>query len=86
MWQGGQRQDFGRGFGVVNDWLERLYTESASAAPGTKLLINDAADALRRDLTRTARESGIEGAEGWLRGTRQLETIVSKAPRSDRSR
>ena len=81
VWQGGQRQDFGRGFGVVNDWLERLYAESANASPGAKLLLDDAADALRRDLTRTAQESGIEGAEQWLRGTRQLETLVSGAER-----
>lgn len=81
VWQGGQRQDFGRGFGVVNDWLERLYAESANAPPGAKVLLDDAADALRRDLERTAKESGIEGAEQWLRGTRQLETLVSGAER-----
>jgi len=81
VWQGGQRQDFGRGFGVVNDWLERLYAESANASPGAKVLLDDAADALRRDLERTARESGIEGAEQWVRGTRQLETLVSGAER-----
>ncbi len=81
VWQGGQRQDFGRGFGVVNDWLERLYAESANAPPGAKILLDDAADALRRDLQRTAQESGIEGAEQWLRGTRQLETLVSGAER-----
>lgn len=81
VWQGGQKQDFGRGFGVVNDWLERLYAESANASPGAKILLDDAADALRRDLQRTAQESGTEAAEGWLRGTRQLETLVSGAER-----
>ncbi len=79
VWQGGQRQDFGRGFGVVNDWLERLYAESAQAPPGARVLLDDAAAALRRDLERTARESGTDAAEGWLRGTRQLETIVNKS-------
>ena len=81
VWQGGQRQDFGRKFGVVNDWLERLYAESAQAPPGARVLLDDAAAALRRDLVRTAEESGIEGAETWLRGTRQLETLVSGAER-----
>jgi hypothetical protein len=81
VWQGGQKQDFGRGFGVVNDWLERLYVESANAPPGARVLLDDAAAALRRDLERTARDSGIDGAEAWLRGTQQLETIVSGAER-----
>ena len=81
VWQGGQKQDFGRGFGVVNDWLERLYAEAAGAPPGARVLLEDAADALRRDLTRTAQEAGGEGAEQWLRGTRQLETLVSGAER-----
>ncbi len=79
VWQGGREQDFGRGFGVVNDWLERLYAESASAAPAARAQLDDAAAALRRDLERTARESGIEGAEGYARGTRQLETLVNKS-------
>lgn len=81
VWQGGQRQDFGRKFGVVNDWLERLYAESASASPAARAQLDDAAAALRRDLVRTAEESGIEGGEAWLRGTRQLETLVSGAER-----
>ena len=79
VWQGGREQDFGRGFGVVNDWLERLYAESANAAPAARAQLDDAAAALRRDLERTAKESGVEGAEGWIRGTRQLETIVNKS-------
>ena len=81
VWQGGARQDFGRKFGVVNDWLERLYAESANAAPAARAQLDDAAAALRRDLERTAQESGIDGADAWLRGTQQLETLVSGAER-----
>ncbi len=79
VWQGGARQDFGRGFGVVNDWLERLYTESAGAAPGARVLLDDAAAALRRDLERTARDQGGNVGENWLRATKEVETIVSGA-------
>ncbi len=79
VWQGGGRQDFGRGFGVVNDWLERLYAESAGAAPAARATLNDAAAALRRDLERTARDQGGDVGANWLRATKEVETIVSKA-------
>ncbi len=79
VWQGGGAQDFGRGFGVVNDWLERLYAESAGASPAMRAQLDDAAAALRRDLERTAREQGGEVGENWLRATGEVQTIVSNA-------
>jgi len=78
VWQGGAAQDFGRGFGRINDWLEYLYTQSASAAPGARKVLDGAADALRRDLTRHATEEGGEAGARWLAGSTQIQQLVKE--------
>ena len=76
IWQGGRAQDFGRSFGGLNDWLEYLYTQSASAAPGARGVLDQAGQALRRDLTRHATEEGGEAGARWLAASSNVQNII----------
>ena len=79
IWQGGRAQDFGRSFGGLNDWLEYMYTQSASAAPGARKLLDQAGQALRRDLSRHATEEGGEAGARWLAASTQVDTLIKDA-------
>jgi hypothetical protein len=78
VWQGGQKQDFGRGFGVLDDWVAKLRLEAGSAPPAAKALINDAADALESDLKRTAQEKGGKAGQRWLSGITEEKRLVEQ--------
>lgn len=79
VWQGGKKQDFGRGFGVIDDWLQRLRMEAGNAPPNARRLLNEAADALETDLTRTAQESGGEAGQRWLQAGAEEARLVAAA-------
>ena len=83
VWQGGRKQDFGRGFGVIDDWVQRLRMEAASAPPAAGASLRQAADALEMDLKRTAQEKGGKAGQRWLSATveekRLVEQMESKA-------
>jgi hypothetical protein len=79
IWQGGRAQDFGRSFGGLNDWLQYLYMQSASASPGARGLLDQAGQALRRDLTRHATAEGGEAGARWLAASTQVDTLIKDA-------
>ena len=78
VWQGGRNQDFGRGFGVIDDWVQRLRMEAGNAPPAARTSLNNAADALESDLKRTAGEGGEAGAR-WLHATAEEARLVAAA-------
>lgn len=83
VWQGGKKQDFGRGFGVLDDWVAKLRLEAGSAPPEAAKKLKAAADALESDLQRTAQESGGKAGQRWLAAgveeRRLIEATKSKA-------
>lgn len=79
VWQGGKNQDFGRGFGVIDDWVQRLRMEAGNASPQAKTMLTDVADALESDLRRTAQESGGEAGQRWLRAGAEEARLVAEA-------
>lgn len=79
VWQGGKKQDFGRGFGTISDWLDRLRLEARNAGPQARATLNEAADALEADLVRTANESGGAAGQRWIKGTQQVNALVKDA-------
>ena len=79
VWQGGKKQDFGRGFGVIDDWVQRLRMEAGKAPPRAGASLNQAADALEADLKRTAQESGGEAGQRWLQATAEEARLVAEA-------
>jgi hypothetical protein len=78
VWQGGGRENYSRQFGVVNDFLERLYQEATSAPPAAKESIMQVADALNEDLLRTARSKGGDLAKEWARASRVVKDMITK--------
>ena len=83
VWVGGEPKPgkLPRGFGEINDWLDRLYAESANAPPAAREAIEEAADALRRDLERTAMEVSPELGAQYARATRSVESLVKGTER-----
>lgn len=79
VWQGGKKQDFGRGFGVIDDWVQRLRMEAGNAPPTARASLNQAADALEQDLRHTAQESGGEAGQRWLQATAEEARLVAAA-------
>lgn len=79
VWQGGKNQDFGRGFGVIDDWLQRLRMEAGNAPPAARTMLTEAADALESDLRRTAQESGGEAGQRWLQAGAEEARLVAEA-------
>ena len=79
VWQGGKKQDFGRGFGVIDDWVQRLRMEAGKAPPRAGASLNQAADALEADLKRTAQESGGEAGQRWLQAGVEEARLVAEA-------
>lgn len=79
VWQGGREQDFARGFGNISDWLQRLRVEASSGSPAARDAITQAADALERDLKRTAQESGGEAGQQWLASLAKERQLVEQA-------
>jgi len=77
VWQGGKVQDFGRGFGVIDDWLQRLRMEAGNAPPAARALLNETADALEQDLIRTAKEEGGEAGARWIRAGVEEKRLVA---------
>jgi hypothetical protein len=78
VWQGGGRQNYNRQFGIVNDFLERLYQESTSAPPAAKEAIMQVADALNDDLVRTARTKGGDLAKEWARASKVMKDTITR--------
>lgn len=79
VWQGGAKMDYGRQFGVVNDWLERLYVEAASAPPAAQKQLLEAATALRKDLERTAAEEAGDTGRRWALANAELDRLSAEA-------
>lgn len=78
VWQGGKKQDFGRGFGVLDDWVAKLRLEASSATGAAKGSLNKAADALESDLKRTAQEKGGKAGQRWLSGITEEKRLVEQ--------
>ncbi len=78
VWQGGRKQDFGRGFGVLDDWVQRLRMEAGNAPPAAGALLRQAADALESDLKRTAQEKGGKAGQRWLSATVEEKRLVEQ--------
>lgn len=78
VWQGGKNQDFGRGFGVIDDWLQRLRMEASNAPPGARASLNKVADALEQDLMRTAKEEGGDAGARWIRAGVEEKRLVAQ--------
>ena len=83
VWVGGKPQPgkLPRDFGSLNDWVERLYMEAGRAPPAARESLEQAADALQRDLARHATEDGGEAGARWLQGTREINTLVNGSER-----
>ena len=79
MWHGGKNQDFGRGFGVIDDWLQRLRMEAGNAPPAARASLNEVGDALEADLRRTAGEEGGEAGARWLKASAEEARLVAEA-------
>lgn len=79
VWQGGKKQDFGRGFGVIDDWVQRLRMEAGNAPPAARESLNSVADALESDLRRTAAEEGGEAGARWLKAADEEARLVAEA-------
>lgn len=79
VWQGGKKQDFGRGFGVIEDWVQRLRMEAGNAPPAARESLNSVADALESDLRRTAAEEGGEAGARWLKAADEEARLVAEA-------
>lgn len=79
IWQGGPAQDFGRGFGVMSDWLQRLRANASAAPPAARPALNQAADALEADLRRHAADEGGEAGARWLASLNQQADLVASA-------
>jgi hypothetical protein len=79
VWQGGKRQDFGRGFGVIDDWVQRLRMEAGKASPRASASLNEAANALESDLRRTAVEEGGEAGARWVKAMDDEARLVAEA-------
>lgn len=78
VWQGGRKQDFGRGFGVLDDWVQRLRMEAGNAPPAAGALLRQAADALESDLKRTAQEKGGKAGQQWLSAIVEEKRLVEQ--------
>ena len=76
VWQGGKQQDYGRSFGKINDFLERLYLEATNAPPATRETIEQIADALNDDLIRAATDKGGSMGAQWAKASATIKNVV----------
>jgi len=80
VWQGGKKQDFGRSFGELDDWVQRLYHEAGeSGTPRTREALREAADALQEDLVRTAKEQGGDVGSQWVAAGQRVKDLTEQA-------
>lgn len=67
-----------RGFGIMDDWLQRLRMHAGQGSPQVRATLNEAADALEADLRRHAGDAGEAGAN-WLRNMDDAARIATEA-------
>lgn len=79
VWQGGAAQDFGRNFGLMDDWLQRLRMHASTAPPPAQASLNTVADALEADMRRHAAEEGGEAGARWLAAQDEVAQLVRNA-------
>ena len=70
-----------RGFGLMDDWLQRLRMHASSGKPEVRAALTEAADALEADLRRHAGEAGDAGAR-WLRSMDDAAAVTANAERN----
>ena len=80
VWRGGVPKPgpLPRGFGIMDDWLQRLRMHANEGSPAQRQALTEAADALEADLRRHAAEAGEAGAQ-WLRSMDDTAALVAQA-------